>query len=199
VSALWIELDTAPLERARGDVAFVFFFQDERPLRGDAGRADWRLCGRLSALLTRERLTGAPGEAVLVPSGGGLRAPLLVALGAGVRGAFDEAAWERIAGDIARRSLLLRAQSAVLPLPPADERLGLRQRLEGLVAAAAAALAERPAADLLLRVVLPREDALRATELLRGYRPRSLPESVALHLSPGPDRELDRDGARPSV
>lgn len=195
MSALWIELETAPLESARGDVVFVLFFQDERPLRGGAGRADWRLCGRLSELLVRKRLSGAPGEAALLPSGGGLRAPMLVALGAGTRRDFGEAAWARIARDVAARSLALRARRSVLALPAADE-LGLRQRLEGLVDAAAAALAERSGDELLLRVVIPREEVLRASELLRGYRPRGLPESVTLRLSPGPDRELDRDAAR---
>ena len=199
MSALWIELDTAPLEAARGDAVFVLVFQNERPLRGNAGRADWRLCGCLSALLARKRLSGARGEAALIPTAGGLRAPMLVALGAGAREAFDEEVWGRIAGEVARRSLLLRARSAVLPLPPADERLGLRPRLERLVAAAAGALGEHPADDLLLRVVVSREELLRATELLRSYRPRGLPESVALRLSPGPDRHLDREGARPSI
>jgi hypothetical protein len=45
------------------------FFADERPLRGAAGLVDWRLCGRLSRLLSAGRVSGARGEATLVPTG----------------------------------------------------------------------------------------------------------------------------------
>jgi len=189
-STLSLEIETAAFEAARGDAAFVFFFEDERPLRGSAGRADWRLCGWLSALLERGRLGGARGEAALIPTGGGLRAPLLVALGLGPRGAFDEAAWAGAAAEVVRRSLALRVGSAVLAPPTAAGRLGLRQRIDGLVQGAAGALAERPGA-LLLRLVASAEEAPRAAELLRGLRPRQLPASVTLRLSPGPDRRLE--------
>jgi hypothetical protein len=43
------------------------FFSDERPLRGVAGLADWRLGGRLSRLLKAGRLTGRSGEVTLLP------------------------------------------------------------------------------------------------------------------------------------
>jgi hypothetical protein len=43
------------------------FFIDERPLRGVAGLADWRLGGRLSRLLKSGRMVGARGEVTLLP------------------------------------------------------------------------------------------------------------------------------------
>ena len=44
-------------------------FEDDRPLRGAAGLADWRLCGRLSKLLKANRATGKAGETMLLPPG----------------------------------------------------------------------------------------------------------------------------------
>ena len=82
---LEIEVDPASVERARADLVVVPLFSMERPLRGGAARADWRLCGKLSALLAAGRLAGAPGEAALLSTFGGLRTPLLLGLGVGGR------------------------------------------------------------------------------------------------------------------
>lgn len=188
-STLSLEIETAAFEAARGDAACVFFFEDERPLRGSAGRADWRLCGWLSTLLEQGRLCGRRGEAALIPTGGGLRTPLLVALGLGRRSEFDEAAWTAAAEELVRRCLALRVTSVVLA-PPETAGLGLRQRLEGLVHGAARGLAERPGA-VRVRLLASDDEAARVAELLRGLRPRQLPASVTLRLSPGPDRRLE--------
>jgi Cytosol aminopeptidase family, N-terminal domain len=74
-----------PIERIRADLAVVPLFEGERPLRAAAGRVDWRLCGRLSHLLADGHLSGAVGEAVLIPGGGGVCAPRVLGLGAGRR------------------------------------------------------------------------------------------------------------------
>src|SRR4051812_45878205 len=65
------------------------FFSDERPLRGAAGLADWRLCGRLSRLAQLGRIDGAVGESTLLP---GMRLPFarLVLYGVGDSDQFDE-------------------------------------------------------------------------------------------------------------
>jgi hypothetical protein len=194
VSALLLELEPGARGGGGGGGGVGVFFRKNPPLRGHAGRADWRLCGRLSALIAAGRLSGARGEAVLIPATGGLRVPMLVALGAGARDGFDEAAWCGLARDVVERSLRLGAHSVALPLPPAEGGLGLRPRLEGMVREAAAALAEIPetsGAELRLRVVSARDEVVRSAELLRNLRPRGLPESVTLRVSPGPDRYLD--------
>ena len=51
-------VDTSPFERVPADLAVAGFFSDERPLRGAAGRADWRLCGTISELLVSGRMRG---------------------------------------------------------------------------------------------------------------------------------------------
>jgi hypothetical protein len=48
-------------------------FRDDRPLRGAAGLADWRLCGRLSRLLKSQRATADAGETMMLPPGRRLR------------------------------------------------------------------------------------------------------------------------------
>jgi hypothetical protein len=52
------------------DALVLSFFNDERPLRGVAGLADWRLCGRISRLLKAGKLSGARGEVTLLPPAG---------------------------------------------------------------------------------------------------------------------------------
>src|SRR5262245_1136662 len=65
------------------------FFADERPLRGAAGLADWRLCGRLSRLAAAGKIDGTAGECTLLP---GMRLPFarLVLYGVGDSDRFDE-------------------------------------------------------------------------------------------------------------
>ena len=102
----------------RADVSVVGFAPEDRPLRAAAGRADWRLCGRLSELIAAERLTGARGEAALIAGGAGLRSPLLLALGIGPRAQLDAATWRALGRDSISRVLKLGARTAALGLLP---------------------------------------------------------------------------------
>ena len=80
---LEMEVDSASVERVRADLAAVPLFTEDRPLRGGVGRADWRLCGRLSDLVASGRLAGERGEAALVATFGGLQVPLLLVIVSG--------------------------------------------------------------------------------------------------------------------
>jgi hypothetical protein len=84
-----LELTPRPLDRIESDVAVAGFFSDERPLRGGAARADWRLCGGLSKRIVKGDLSGESGEALLIGCGRALRAPRLLVLGLGDRREFD--------------------------------------------------------------------------------------------------------------
>jgi hypothetical protein len=55
------------LDDANVELCACGIWSDERPVRGFAGLLDWRLGGRLSALLACGFATGAAGEALLVP------------------------------------------------------------------------------------------------------------------------------------
>lgn len=182
---LSVELARGPIERTRVEVAIVTFFEDDRPLRGSAGRADWRLCGRLSRLVSERRVQGRRGEAVLVPTRGGMQAPLLVAIGLGSRNGFDSRDWEATTRDAVDRALKLGASTVALPLCEAEVGdLVLCQRAEALVRGARRALADR-GGELLLRVVPPGPETRGAAEALRRACPLGLPESVALDLPTG--------------
>lgn len=85
-----VSLTSRPLERTEGEIAVVGFFVNERPLRGGAARADWRLCGGLSERIEHSDLSGKSGDALLISCGRALAAPRLLLLGLGDRKAFDQ-------------------------------------------------------------------------------------------------------------
>jgi len=68
-----LPLDLARWDEAARDTLVLPVFRDDRPLRGAAGLADWRLCGRLSRLVRANRATAEEGETMLLPPGRRLR------------------------------------------------------------------------------------------------------------------------------
>ena len=168
--ALRLEVGELPLEREQVELLVAPLFEGERPLRGSAGRADWRLCGRLSQLLASGQLSGAPGEAALVGGFAGIASPWLLALGCGSGARFDAAASSRFAAEALARVLSLRVRSAVLALETRGPELSVRERVEGVVAVAGGAMADRTGAravELSLRLVLPGEDPGEVLDALR--------------------------------
>ncbi len=181
---LHLEIAVSSIERVRADLAAVWLFCDERPLQGNSGRVDWRLCGRLSALVTGERLHGQPGEAALVATFGGLSVPWLLVLGAGPREAFDACRFEEVVCDAVGRATALQARTLALSLP--GDRVGQaaqERRARALLTGAAAGLASfGREVEFHLRLLVAREDAAHTAELLRRARPARLPGEIALRL-----------------
>ena len=68
-----LPLDLARWDESARDCLVLPVFRDDRPLRGAAGLADWRLCGRLSRLLKSNRATAEQGETMMLPPGRRLR------------------------------------------------------------------------------------------------------------------------------
>lgn len=64
-----LPLDLARWDEVARDALVLAVFKDDRPLRGAAGLADWRMCGRLSRLLKSQRAHGEAGETLLLPPG----------------------------------------------------------------------------------------------------------------------------------
>ncbi len=201
---LHLEISALAAERARADLLVVPVWSDERPLRGATGRADWRLCGRLSELAASGRLRGRFGEAVLAASFGGLAAPLVLALGLGPRSEFDAPGVQAFASEAVRRALALGVATIALPMPEETaDGAGLGEREERLLFGAADALASRGSGQPaeLRMVLLVREDELRrALELVRTSKPVRLPAAVSLRTSGGRDRpEPQGRAARPGA
>ena len=115
--ALAVAVDVGPIEKAAVDVAVVSLFESDRPLRGEAGRVDWRLCGMLSELIGRGALRGRAGEAALVPTFGRLRAPRVLVLGLGTPTGFGALEVKAVARAAVERLVALRVRTAALALP----------------------------------------------------------------------------------
>lgn len=97
----------ARIEGIDGAVAVVW--QDQRPLRGLAARADWRLNGFLSRLVLQERFSGKAGDWLLVHTQGRLPYTHLFLVGMGRKDDHGKerakAALEGIAGKVALAGL----------------------------------------------------------------------------------------------
>ncbi|MEE3332447.1 MAG: M17 family peptidase N-terminal domain-containing protein [Myxococcota bacterium] len=167
---LRIELDTRPLERVPSELAVAGVFLEDRPLRGAAGRADWRLCGLLTDLVVEEELNAELGEAVLIGSSGRLAAPALLVVGLGSRTSFDAACFEA-----ATRTAIERVRSlaferiAMAPLGVAGEDIVRLSRafVEGV-------LAGLGSKALTLRLCVPETEERRIrAELVRCVRDAS--------------------------
>ncbi len=159
---LTLVLEAARPERVVADVLVAPFFESDRPLRGPASHADWRLCGLLSERLLDTGLRGARGEAVLAASGGRLRAPWVLAVGLGPRPGFSETALRAASRDAVLRLGRLRVAQAALAIP-GEPVLGLAADRAAIAVAEGArdALREHPAATG-LRVVVTPADLARA-------------------------------------
>ncbi|MEZ4222064.1 MAG: M17 family peptidase N-terminal domain-containing protein [Polyangiaceae bacterium] len=105
------------LDLAASEVLAACVFENERPPHGVAGLVDFRLAGRISALMQRGHLTGELGEVALVPGKPRLSFDKVLLFGAGPQETFND----RVFGIVAERMLdtlaNLRARSAVVQLP----------------------------------------------------------------------------------
>lgn len=110
-------LEAAHPEKAIADVVVVTFFEEDRPLRGGAGRADWRLCGALSGLLESGSLRGGAGEAALLGTGRAFACPRLLALGLGPAVHLERSGLQRVAADALTRATGLGFARVAVSLP----------------------------------------------------------------------------------
>ncbi len=86
-----LPLDLSRWDEANRDCLVLPVFRDDRPLRGAAGLADWRLCGRLSRLIKANKATADAGETMMLPPGRRLRWKRILWFGLGdAKGYSDE-------------------------------------------------------------------------------------------------------------
>ena len=100
-------LTRSPVEAVGADIVVAGVFGDDRPLRGAAGRLDWRLCGQLSDLMASGGLDEGPGSAVLLPGTGPIKATRVLLLGLGKRREFSMERAEEAMRDAIERCLAL--------------------------------------------------------------------------------------------
>lgn len=123
--------ELARWDEVPGGALLLTFFADERPLRGAAGLADWRLCGRLSRLIKRGKITGTFGETLLLPPGRRLAFSHVFLFGLGDSARFSEDSYReyvRWIRDVVGRARM--ATYAVQPPGRATGLIGARRALE---------------------------------------------------------------------
>lgn len=199
--SLRIGLAREPLEALPVDIVVVACSSDERPLRGPASRADWRICGALSSLLREGSFRGEVGEAALLAGGVGLVAPRLLVLGQGERAALDSERLRAWGIEALSRCLALSARSVALALLPA-ERYALREQGAALVGAALQtwrALPEPAVSGFEVWLVALEAERGGAAAALHGLAPR-LPADVRLLDSGlGPDGVGSAQPGKPAL
>ena len=178
MASVVVEFEDQPLERVCADLVVVGYSPDDRPLRGAAGRADWRLCGELWQLVTSQKLNGALGQAALLSAAGPLRSPLLLVVGLGHRAELDVDAWRELGNEIVRRALDLQLNRVVLGLVSDAASLGSEGTC-ALFAGAAAAAAEHRAG---IHLVIAGEGVLVRLSELRSLAEAGSLSGVSLKL-----------------
>lgn len=93
-----LPLDLARWDETARDCLVLPVFRDDRPLRGAAGLADWRLCGRLSRLLKTNKATADAGEQMMLPPGRRLRFKRVLWFGLGDAKGYSD---DRLRKDLA--------------------------------------------------------------------------------------------------
>ena len=118
-------------DKEEGQALLLTFFSDERPLRGAAGLADWRLCGRLSRLIKQGKINGRRGETLMLPPGKRMQFPRLLMFGLGDSNRFNEESYcqhVRWMRDVANRAGV--SQYAMQPPGRATGMIAARRALE---------------------------------------------------------------------
>ena len=105
------------LDLAGTEVLVASFGSDERPPGGVTGLVDWRLAGRVSALMLAGFATGAVGEVLLLPGKPKLPFDKVVLFGIGPCAEFSERVFRATVDRILRTLEGLRARTAVVELP----------------------------------------------------------------------------------
>lgn len=175
------------------ETAIVLVPRDERPLRGDAGRLDWRLCGEISRLLQSGFASGATGESLLIPARAPVAAERLLLFGLGLSKHLGarriEQALERSVG----KAIQLGAERVSLALP---ESIDLEIDAASIVSGLVQALEQRPA-EARLCLLLPVLDAPpeAVPEAARQQREEARARGVRIevrHFDRAPGREVPR-------
>ncbi len=118
------------LDDAGAELCACTIWSDERPVRGFAELIDWRLAGRLSALLKGGFLTGEAGEALLVPGKPYLPFEKVLVVGLGPKASFGEAGFRATVMHVARALEGLGVRRAVIELPGrATDTIDARQAI----------------------------------------------------------------------
>lgn len=97
-----IALSLPALDGLAAEDLVAFVAEDELPLRGVAGWADWRLCGELTRQVKAGLFSGKAGETLLTVSNGRLPARRIFLFGVGPKASASHAALAPALAAVAR-------------------------------------------------------------------------------------------------
>ncbi|MEZ4446409.1 MAG: M17 family peptidase N-terminal domain-containing protein [Polyangiaceae bacterium] len=126
------------LDALESEVLACAAWEDRRPPDGVAGLCDWRLAGRISALMRQGAFVGRLGEVTMIPGRPRLSFDKILLFGAGPRERFDEKRFLEVMHHMLDVIAGLRCRLAVVQLPGRQSDLVKAER----------------ATDMLLEVVM---------------------------------------------
>lgn len=109
--------DLRRLDALKSEALAVPFFEDERPLCGVVGLADWRLCGKISRLVIEGRISGSLGETLLLSARPRLPFEKLFVFGVGPKDTFGPAVFEHETRRMLAALAQARVRAPLLALP----------------------------------------------------------------------------------
>lgn len=105
------------LDQAGTEVLVAALASDERPPHGLAGLVDFRLAGRISAIIESGFATGELGEVLLEPGQPRLPFDKILLFGVGARETFNERVYRIVLDKLLATLEGLRARTALVELP----------------------------------------------------------------------------------
>ena len=122
------ELGLAAIDALDVDALAVFVGAD-RPLQGFAGYADWRMCGAISRAIRNGFYGGGADEALLLPSGGRVRAGRIFCFGLPAELPLQPDTFLRSARQACEALSRAGSEAFATSLPPLAGELALAARL----------------------------------------------------------------------
>jgi len=105
------------IDQQPSELLAVGFFQDERPLRSEAGFIDGRMDGMISSRLAQGFMTGHLGEITLIPANGRIRADKILFVGLGGTATFCYGRVRDLAEHVVKTCIGLQVYDLTLAFP----------------------------------------------------------------------------------
>jgi Cytosol aminopeptidase family, N-terminal domain len=194
----FLPLTLQAVDKVTAEALCLFVGEDERPLTGLAGLADWRLAGGLSRLLREGLLKGTEGEALLTPA---RRMPFgrLFLFGLGPLVQSEELLASRISEAI-RKLASAGVGEAALQLPQRlSPVLGIRTLIDVVAPARAVVFGPDPAALVRALSVVANHGVAPAPERRVVKVPGPPPRAPSPHRPGPPERPSPSQRPQPPV
>ncbi len=123
------------IKKLATEALIVGFHEDVRPLKGIAGELDWLLCGALSSLILKNKVSGALGDVALLTSRGKVPVQKIFLVGLGPRAGLTGTTVQRAARNAATSAVEAGVRSAAIeyfPSPDMPQDTGVTALYQGL-------------------------------------------------------------------